>query len=933
MRKLTLLFGFLFCIGLTAQNTNYTDPLPENNRVVKGVLANGLTYYIYKTAVVKDAASYYIMQNVGSVLENDDQQGLAHFLEHMAFNGTENFPGKGVLNTLQKVGATFGNDINAYTAYDETVYNINNIPTTPELVDTSLLILRDWSNYLALEDAEIDAERGVIKEEWRTRQSGPMRVYQKSLPTLFNNTIYAQRMPIGTMEVVDNFKYKALKDFYHDWYRTDLQAIAVIGDIDVATVEAKIKTMFSTIPAVENPRERFIVDIPDNEKLIYGMAIDEEVTTTDLNFGIRHPKNMTNETVADLKESLLNTMVTMMLSDRLRDLRDKPEASFLGAYVNYGSNSRATNAFSLYVSPKPNQQHAAFEMLMTELNRAVKFGFTAAEIDRAIIKIKNSYETQISKLDDKSHYAIQTMIQLNYLENETMTNIDKEYTIAQQIFNTLTPDEVHSKIKNLYTQKNRYLMVTGVKDNTNLSEEDALKIINSAENDASLMAYTDAFQGKTLLGDLSIKKGRISSEKKNKTTGATTFVLSNGIKVHYLFANKTKNDVKLTAVSYGGLSLVEDKDLSSANYVSSLVRTSGLGDYSSSDLTKVLAGKTAYTGVFISDISEGISGSAITKDVESMLQMTYMRFSKPRFEKDAFDVMIGNMENYLIGRSNNIDEKIGDSIKVALYGNNNPKQPLFTQDYVNSISFKTIQKVYAERFKNASDFEFFIVGDISEADLKPMLENYIASIPTKKQTENYKDNSTSWVSNTIDKDVYLKMEDPKSTVRITYKNDLEYTLKNALVARTLGDILQLRYMETLREQEGGTYGASAYVFASKRPVEKATIIVGFDCNPEKVDKLVSIVHEELQKIAAGDINQVDLDKTTANYLKERSQEKGFNQYDMSVLTNFYRENYDMNDPANFETIVENISVNDIKEFTNKVLKGADTAEIVIKPSN
>ena len=933
MKKFTILFSFLLSMSLMAQNTILNDPLPENDRVTKGVLPNGLTYYIYKTEVVKDAASYYIIQNVGSVLENDDQQGLAHFLEHMAFNGTDNFPDKGILNTLQKEGAVFGKDINAYTSFDETVYNMNNIPSTPELVDTCLLVLSDWSNYLSLEDEEIDAERGVIKEEWRTRQNGGMRIFERSMPTMFNNTVYASRMPIGKMDVVDNFKYKALRDFYHDWYRTDLQAIAVIGDVNVAEVEAKIKTLFSPIPAVDNPRERFIVSIPDNDKLMFSSASDEEVTSAAISFAIRHPKNLGDETVADLKESLLNSMVTMMLSDRLRELSDKPDATFLRAFVSYGENSRATNELTLRVSPKPDQQHAAFETVMKELNRAVKFGFTSEEIDRSITKFNNSYENQISKLNDRSHASIQNMIQSNYLENATMTDIAKEYVLAKQIFEALTVAEMHAIIKNLYTAKNRYITATGVNGNKNLTEDEALQIIASTESDPSLTAYADAFSGKTLLGDLNIKKGKIKSEKDNKATGSTTFTLSNGIKVHYKFVDKNKNDVRMNALSYGGLSLVDDAKLPSAQYVNSLVSTSGLGDYSSTDLSKVLAGKTASTRIFISDISEGITGSSSTKDAETMFQMTYLRFAKPRFDQDAFKVLVGNLENYLISRSNNINEKIKDSINVALYGKNNPKQPLFTQDYINSVSFETMQQLYAERFKNASDFEFFIVGDIAKDQLKPLLEKYIASIPTKKQTEHYKDNTAEWLSNKIDKDVLLKMEDPKSTVRITYKNDFAYSLKDALIARALGDILTLRYTETLREQEGGTYGASAYAGLSKRPVEKATIIVAFDCNPDKVDTLVGIVHGELLKIAAGDIKQGDLDKTTTNYLKERGQEKGFNQYDMSVLTNFYRENYDMNDPANFEDIVKKISVNDIKEFTSKVLKGAHTSEIVVKPLN
>ena len=712
-----------------------------------------------------------------------------------------------------------------------------------------------------------------------------------------------------------------------------MQAIAIIGDVDAEDIEAKITALFSAIPAIDNPRERFIVHIPDNDKPLFSSASDEEVTTASISFGIRHPKSLKNETVADLKESLMNSMITMMLSDRLKELSIKPDAAFFGAFVNYYSHSRAANAFTLSLSPKPNQQHVAFEAVMQELNRAVRFGFTSEEVDRAITKYKNSYENQISKLDDKPHALIQTMILKNYLENEAMTDVVKEYETAKQLFDGLKAEDLHSQIKNLYTDKNRFITATSVKDDKNITKEEALQIISSAESDTSLTAYKDEFSGKTLMGDMVIKKGKITSEKGNSTTGSTTFTLNNGIKVHYKFVDKNKNDVRLSALSYGGLSLVDDANLSSANYVTSLIRSSGLGDYSSNDLSKVLAGKTASTNVFISDLSEGVSGSSSTKDVETMLQMTHLRFVKPRFDEEAFTVLIGNLENYLVSRSNNINEKIKDSINVALYGKNNPKQPLFTKDYIESVSFETIQKIYAERFDNASDFEFFIVGDITKEQLKPLLEKYIASIPTKKQTEKYKDNSTDWLSKTIEKEVYLKMEDPKSTVRITYKNDLEYTLKNALIARALGDILKLRYTETLREQEGGTYGASAYVGLSKRPVEEAIIYVGFDCNPEKVDRLVSIVHEELQKIAAGDINQVDLDKTTTNYLKERAQEKGFNRYDMSVLTNFYREDYNMDDPSNFENIVKDISVDDIKSFTGKVLKGAKTSEIIIKPSN
>ncbi|TGV00996.1 M16 family metallopeptidase [Flavivirga rizhaonensis] len=924
---------FLF-IGISSLNfyaQNIDLKLPIDKSFKKGVLENGLTYYLKSTDVTKDVASYYIIQNVGSVLENDDQQGLAHFLEHMAFNGTENFEGKGILNTMQKHGLVFGRDINAYTSFDETVYNINNIPTTPELIDTGLLILKDWSNYLLLTDEEIDAERGVIKEEWRTRQSGGMRIFQKNIGTMFNHSKYAQRMPIGLMEVVDNFEYKALRDFYHDWYRTDLQAIAIVGDINVDEIEAKIKKIFSTIPAVESPKERFVVTIPENEKMLYSMAMDEEVSTSNISFGIRHPKPLKEETISSLKESLLNNMITSMLSSRIKELSRKPEATFLNARISYGDHSRSTKALNMSIYPKPNQQHAAFKSVLTEVNRAVKFGFAKAEIERTITDFTSYYENQISKKDDMSHGRIVQLIQADYLENVAIIDVEKEFEIAKAIFNTLKADEIHLALKKLYTDKNRFLTLTGVKGNNNLTKEDALNIINDVENDASLEAYTDEFGGKTLISGMTIKNGAVTSEETNKALESTTFTLSNGIKVHYKYANKNANDVKLKALSKGGTSLLKDTDLPSTAILTNVIQYSGLGDYSATDLPKVLAGKTASTSIGISDLSESISGSSVTKDTETMLQMVYLRFVKPRFDENGYNVIMQNVENYKIRRKENIAEKMKDSMTITLYGANSPKKRIFNDAFIKDISFDKIKAIYNDRFDNAADFEFFIVGDIEKEALKPLLERYIASIPTKDTKEIWKDNSTPWLSGKIDKDIYLKMEDPKSSVRISYKNDYKYSLKNALIARALGDILDLRYTETLREEEGGTYGASTNASLSKRPLQKASISVNFDCNPDKVETLIAIVHEEINKMAEGHILQLDLDKTLTNYLKERKQQKDYNSYEMSLLTRYYREGYNMNDSKNFEDIVNNITTKDIQKFAKTLLKDAKSYEIVFKP--
>ncbi|REE83009.1 zinc protease [Lutibacter oceani] len=927
----TLISFFLFPNFNNAQNLN--EPLAVDQTIKKGILPNGMTYYIKSTNVVKDAASYYIIQNVGSILENEDQQGLAHFLEHMAFNGTESFPGKGILNTLQKHGAVFGKDINAYTSFDETVYNLSNIPTKDGLIDTCLTVLRDWSNYLLLTEEEIDAERGVIKEEWRTRQSGRGRLFKTSLPITLNHSKYANRLPIGLMSIVEGFDYKALRDFYHDWYRTDLQAIAIIGDVNVQEVEAKIIDMFSEIPAIENPKERYVVDIPDNKGMLYYLGLDSEISTASIELGVRHKKSLNRETVADLKMDLLESMAKSMLNARISEQTQKPETPFLGAQIKYGSMTRTSKVFTVSIYPKENMQADAFKAVLTEVERAVKFGFTPSEIERSMVQIKSSYENQIAKINDISHSQIEQAIKNNYLENKTITDIKTEYELVKQIFGDLENDELHQTIKRLYAQNNRYLNVTGVEGQDNLTEEQAKQIIDLVEKSQTIEPYVESLHGKTLMSDIIINAGTIAASVNNADVESTQFELSNGIKVHYKFADKEKDKVSLRGISYGGTSLLHDEDLASASFVGQLIQMSGLGDFTSTDLKKILAGKTAFVNINLGDINESLSGSSNTKDVETMLQLIHVYFVKPRFDEQAFKVLISNLNNYITKRSKNVNEKMRDSLTVALYGKNNPKNRIFNKEYVSEISFDKIEAIYNDRFADASDFEFFIVGDVNEAQLKPLLEKYIASIPTKKIKENFKDNSAEWVSNKIDKSVYLTMEDPKATVNIGYKKEIPYSKEIATYTRALGDILQLRVTESVREKEGGAYSPSANAFFTRQPKSEISVSFSFDCNPDLVEKLVTIVNGELQTIAEGNIIEEDLNKIKTNFIKEREQSKGKNNYDMQLLTTYFRYNENINDPKNFTDIVNNMTKEDIQEVAKQVLKDGQSFEVIFKPKD
>lgn len=927
---LLLLTGF---INLSqAQNFKSTDPIAVNQKIKKGVLPNGMTYYIYPTDVNKNTASYYIIQNVGSILENDQQKGLAHFLEHMAFNGTKHFEGKGILNTLQKQGAVFGKNINAYTSTDETVYNLDNIPSKDGgVVDTCLLVLHDWSNFLSLTDEEIDAERGVITEEWRTRQNARARIYNQLAPYYYNNSLYADRMPIGDMEIIKNFKYQVLKDFYKDWYRPDLQAIAIVGDINADEIEAKIKKLFADIPKPVNPKKRFEIAIPERVEPTFKLALDKEISASNISFMIRHTAEKSTNDYAELEKSMQRGIAFSILNNRLEEMEQKQECPFKSASIGYQNYTRLNDMWILNVSPKPEKQAEAFAMVMNEWVRAYKFGFSKGEIERAITETISGYENYLDKLNEISHKQVIGMVKDDYLNHEVIADPKAEFEMLKNILNNVDTKILQEQISKLYTAQNRVVAVTGVENENNLTQEKAFDIIQKAENDASLQPYVDTFEGKTLLGNLKINSGKIVSEKKETAIDATTFVLSNGVKVHYKFADKNKKEVELKAESFGGTSLYEPQDLPSIGRTTTLAMMSGVGELSNVDLDKVLKGKIANSSVSISSLKETVSGSANVKDIETMMQLVHLRFVQPRFDNQMFALLKQRLQNSLKNRANDINAKMDDSLTAVVYGKNNPRVQPFNQKYIDDLSFDKMKAFYLDRFADVSNFEFYIVGDVSPEVLKPLLEKYIASINGIKRNEKFKTQVPKWTSNKIDKDVFIKMETPKSSVRIAFSKEYAFNQKNRILTSYLADILTLRYTESLREKEGGTYGAHVNASVDKLPISKVNLQVNFDCDADKVEHLLPIVYQEIDKIKKGEIAAEDIEKTRTNYLKSREDSKNFNSYSMNLIYNYFENNYDMNDPATYVDIVKSITAKDIQEFANSFLNKADSYEIVFKP--
>ena len=927
---LLLLTGF---INLSqAQNFKAADPIAVNQKIKKGILPNGMTYYIYPTEVNKNTASYYIIQNVGSILENDQQKGLAHFLEHMAFNGTKHFEGKGILNTLQKQGAVFGKNINAYTSTDETVYNLDNIPSKDGgVVDTCLLVLHDWSNFLSLTNDEIDAERGVITEEWRTRQNAGARIYNQLAPYYYNNSLYADRMPIGDMEIIKNFKYQVLKDFYKDWYRPDLQAIAIVGDINADEIEAKIKKLFADIPTPVNPKKRFEIAIPERAEPTFKLALDKEISASNISFMIRHVSEKPTGTYAELEKSTERSLAFSILNNRLAEMAQKQECPFKSAQIGFQKYTRLNDMWMLSVSPKPEKQAEAFAMVMNEWVRAYKFGFSQGEIERAVTETISGYENYLEKLNEISHKQVIGMVKDDYLNHEIIADPKTEFEMVKSILKNVDTKNLQEQISKLYTSQNRVVTVRGVENENNLTQEKAFDIIQKAENDPSLQPYVDTFEGKTLLGNLKINSGKIVSEKKETAIDATTFVLSNGVKVHYKFADKNKKEVELKAESFGGTSLYEPQDLPSIGRTTALAMMSGVGELSNVDLDKVLKGKIANSSVNITSLKETVSGSANVKDIETMMQLVHLRFVQPRFDNQMYALLKQRLENSLKNRANDINAKMEDSLTDVVYGKNNPRVLPFNQKYIEDLSFDKMKTFYLDRFADVSSFEFYIVGDVTLEVLKPLLEKYIASINGIKRKEKFKTDIPKWTSNKIDRDVFIKMETPKSSVRIAFVKDIAFSQRNRILVSYLSDILTLRYTESLREKEGGTYGAQVKASIDKLPVSKGNLHITFDCDADKVEHLLPIVYQEIDKIKKGEIAAEDIEKTRTNYLKSREDSKNFNSYSMNLIYNYFENDYNMNDPKNYVDIVKSITVKDIQEFANLFLDNADTMEVVFKP--
>ncbi|CAD0000484.1 M16 family metallopeptidase [Flavobacterium salmonis] len=920
---------FLLFIGFKSA-AQFSTTVPLSKDVVSGTLKNGMKYYILHNEWPKDRVCFYFAQNVGAILENDDQNGLAHFLEHMAFNGTQNFEGKGIIDMLEKKGVSFGADINAYTAQDQTVYNLSNVPANDsKLIDSCLLALHDWSGFLSLKDTEIDAERGVIREEWRTRRNSEFRLRLETDKVLYKDSKYAKRDVIGDLNLINTFDYQVLRDYYKKWYRPDLQAVIVVGDIDPAVIEKKIIETFSAIPMPKNAAERYYVAVPKNKAMNYVLAKDKEAQETSvvLYFKKDFDKVKNNETI---RRDLVNNLCTDMMNRRYQEFIQNNETAVLNIGTGTSEVSRLTNSYYLYVTPKNNKTLEGFKEMMIETERAVRYGFTQKELDRNKEAVLSSYKNSLQNKDKFESDGLSEELVNYFLKAMPFESIETQYEKAKSRLASITLAEINQAVKKLQTTDNRVMTVTGP-DKSEIvypSKEDYVSIMASVKK-MPLEKYKESDTDRPLIAS-DLKGSKASKETAIEgIAGAKSYVLANGAKIVLYPTTLAKDEVLFSAFSFGGSSLVKTEDIPSSQIAVSLVENSGLGTFKSTDLKDKLNGKIVDIKPYITELTEGFKGSGNQKDFETLLQLLYLYFEQPRFDKDAYSRMVTGFSNSLENSANTNPKVFQDTISQLNY-NRNKRVPLINEEFLKRLSFEKASEIYKQRIQNAADFTFVFTGNLPDNVLS-LIEKYIGSIASDvNKKENFVDNHLDPAPGIAKQLLVREMNVPKSSVYIRFVKQFPYNYKNVFISHILAELLSKKYLDLIREEEGGSYGVHVNSGLSRLPWDEYSMTINFDSDPEKVEKLTKIVYEQINLTQKDVTKQEEIESIKNTVLKARAEKVMTNSFWLNSLNNMILNNDTFKDDVIYKKTLKEITAEDVKAFAKEFFANPKTVEVIMK---
>tara|TARA_R110002074_G_scaffold39418_1_gene106020 strand:- start:6238 stop:9084 length:2847 start_codon:yes stop_codon:yes gene_type:complete len=898
-----------------------TKEIPIDPNVKIGKLSNGLTYYIRNNGKPEDKLELRLVVNAGSILETEKQLGLAHFMEHMNFNGTKNFQKNELVDYLQSIGVQFGADLNAYTSFDETVYILPIPSDDPEKLDKGFQILEDWAHNATLTDEAIDAERGVVLEEYRLGLGPNKRMMQKYLPKLMYGSKYAERLPIGTKENLENFSYEDVRSYYKDWYRPDLMAVIAVGDLDTAELEAKIKQHFSGIAKPENPKKRETFKLPNHDETFVTIASDKEAPFSQVQIMYKDKFEAPKiKTTLDYRESLVKTLFSTMINNRLSELTNKPNPPFVFGSTGYsGTFSRSKNAYQSFAMTSETGQLNGLKALLEENERVKRYGFQEGEFERAKKSIMARWDKTYKDKDKQESNRIIGEYVNNFLEEEPIPGIEWEYNMTKQYLKTIALSEINKLINQFIHDDNRVIILTGPeKEGLELiTENQVLDLLKEVES-SNIEAYKDADVRENLVENL-LAKGSILNVSKNESINTTTFTLSNGAKVTFKKTDFKNDEVLFEAVSFGGTNLYTDEEFKATTFANGGLAEAGIGGLSKTDLKKMMSGKIANVSPYIQLATEGFRGQAAPKDLEILFQQVYLYFTDLNKNKEAYQSFINRQKSFLGNLMANPQFYFSNETGKIKNEGNTRYTGFPTPEKMDQADYDLAYIKYKERFADAGDFHFFFVGNVDENILKELSSKYIASLPSINSNE------TITPTKFREKDIYQKHvvkkgKDPKSLVSIVWReDDIKYSEKKALEVSALGEILTIKLIEKLREEEGGVYGVGANGNFRKLSFPGVTFSISFPCGPENVDKLVAAALAEVEKIKQEGPTTEDLNKVKESKLQKYREGSKTNRFWLSNLTTAMQENKNPADVLKTQEAINGLTIEAIKNIANEFL--------------
>ena len=913
------------------------QPIPADPELRTGKLENGMTYYIRHNEKPKGQADFYILHDVGAIQENDSQQGLAHFLEHMAFNGTKNLPGKQLTEYLETVGVKFGANLNAGTSWDQTIYNISDVPTSREgIIDSALLILHDWSHFIALEPKEIDSERGVIMEELRTRDGASWRSTMKLLQALGKGTKYEHRNLIGYLDGLKSFQHKELEDFYAQWYRPDYQAVVVVGDIDVDAVENKIKTLMADIPApAADASQKETIVVPDNEEPIVSIFTDPEMQGTKVQLFIKRPalpEQLANTVVAEAN-NVIEAYMTTMENARLQEIAMQPDAPFLGAGMGSGDVIGiipTLNATAFTAMTQDGKLAEGFEALYTEMEKIRRHGFTQSEFERAQENLMRQVERTYANRNDRTNEQFVNIYLENYRKNEPMPDAETEWKLDSMLIKMLNVETVNAFAKETIQPTNQVNVITAPEKEgiANPTEEEILAIREKVTA-SEIEAYEDDVVKEPLIPEgIQLKGSPVKKTVENKEYGATVWTLANGTQIVVKPTKFKADEVRMNAQSKGGLSILPDAEYYMGEMMPAVSSMSGVGKFSATELRKQLSGKSATVQPSVGEYASAVNASCSPKDIETMLQLVYLNFTQPRFDRNDYDNLMKMLRTQLENAKSNPDFQMQEKVIDVLYGHN-PRRQVISTELLDEFSFEALPAIYKKLYPDGNSFRFTFVGNIDPETLKPLVEKYIGSIPASKKPMTFADDKAYPVKGEVTEDFSTPMQQPKVSVNYTFTGDMDYSLENKAALSFLTQALNSRYLVSIREEKGGTYGVQVYGSTDWIPRETYTMTIAFDTNAEMADELCEIILKELRTIAEEGPLTEDIEKHREFMLKNWKNSLDENGPWMQYLQAKYGSGLDY--LAGQEQAIRSLTNADVQALAKKILDDGNMVKVVMRP--